>query len=478
MEENIAEFSASHRGNGARGNLKIDINNSSQDTEEVAGNLSPKSLRCVEKLIHDLKSKTVIIDEDETGKVRVEYENEVKKNKRDGIMKDKMAHIDMSKSNLISTPKNKDDMTLHIEALCELIDIYKKNKYPSGVCSDNKMVTPKCGLYREGNEFTKTKEILGKGNVAGEIIVVKDTGSNKEHALKTVMISSFRPEELKMWINLNDEDFVPSLLMVRLEKNKCIFHMEKLENAVTLREVIDEQINLCEPNIRPVSLCILHGLLSSINKMHSKNVVHRDLHPGNALVQNNHGQLDLKIIDFGLGQEKCHPDGPAGVRNDILMVFRMFSALYLGQEFDSIDDVVNNGSSKLEEMSYEYKLNEEDRKEILQLFNIFLHVTNLKSKDFGKSEMILKHVEGVLDKREIDKDEVLQFAAQQLFPDKIPLPLNIEDDVDTGEKYDSVDMLEPGAITFNSVDSNISNVSVEFIDEILNDINLQAGPAG
>ena len=40
--------------------------------------------------------------------------------------------------------------------------------------------------YREGKEFEKTKQVLGSGNSAGDIIIVKDKKTGKEHAQKTV----------------------------------------------------------------------------------------------------------------------------------------------------------------------------------------------------------------------------------------------------------------------------------------------------
>lgn len=47
-------------------------------------------------------------------------------------------------------------------------------------------VTSKAGYYREGREFTKTKDVLGKGNSAGDIIVIKDKTTHTESAHKTV----------------------------------------------------------------------------------------------------------------------------------------------------------------------------------------------------------------------------------------------------------------------------------------------------
>ena len=45
---------------------------------------------------------------------------------------------------------------------------------------------PPSKKYREGHEFEKTKKVLGSGNSAGDIIVVKDKKTGAEHAQKTV----------------------------------------------------------------------------------------------------------------------------------------------------------------------------------------------------------------------------------------------------------------------------------------------------
>ena len=43
--------------------------------------------------------------------------------------------------------------------------------------------------YRMDHEFERTKDVLGKGNSAGDIIVVKDRKTGHEHAYKTVVVS-------------------------------------------------------------------------------------------------------------------------------------------------------------------------------------------------------------------------------------------------------------------------------------------------
>lgn len=42
------------------------------------------------------------------------------------------------------------------------------------------------GWYREKKEFEKTTKVLGRGNSAGDIVVVKDKETGWEHAQKTV----------------------------------------------------------------------------------------------------------------------------------------------------------------------------------------------------------------------------------------------------------------------------------------------------
>jgi hypothetical protein len=58
-------------------------------------------------------------------------------------------------------------------------------------------VQTKVGHYREGKEFTRTETVLGTGNMAGDIIVVKDNNTEKESAHKTVS------SQIKLILNMN-----------------------------------------------------------------------------------------------------------------------------------------------------------------------------------------------------------------------------------------------------------------------------------
>ncbi|KAJ8307060.1 hypothetical protein KUTeg_015144 [Tegillarca granosa] len=52
------------------------------------------------------------------------------------------------------------------------------------------ITSPHAGNYREGKEFEVTEEILGKGNCAGDIIVVKDKVTGSENAFKTYKVTN------------------------------------------------------------------------------------------------------------------------------------------------------------------------------------------------------------------------------------------------------------------------------------------------
>ena len=49
--------------------------------------------------------------------------------------------------------------------------------------------------------------------------------------LLQVMISAFSADEVRAWVDLGESESFPSLYLFRLEGNKVVFHMEKLENG-------------------------------------------------------------------------------------------------------------------------------------------------------------------------------------------------------------------------------------------------------
>ena len=46
-----------------------------------------------------------------------------------------------------------------------------------------------------------------------------------------MMISYFRKEEVKCWVDMSDTGCVPALYLFKIENNKVVIHMEILKNG-------------------------------------------------------------------------------------------------------------------------------------------------------------------------------------------------------------------------------------------------------
>ncbi|KAJ8307059.1 hypothetical protein KUTeg_015143 [Tegillarca granosa] len=267
---------------------------------------------------------------------------------------------------------------------------------------------------------------MGKGNCAGDIIVVKDKVTGSENAFKTIMISVFRKQEIQAWVDINDTGICPQLYLFKLEGNRIHIHMEKLENAITLRDIIDQHMpKLRSENpelVKPFSLCIFHDILDTVQKMHDKGWTHRDLHAGNIMVQKqNDVSVKVKVLDFGLaGSLHDELDGLKGFRTDIVEIVRKFSALYTGEEFDNETDVQKNWKQKMQMMTEMLEMSEEDKLELFHLIDSALQIVS------------------PLEVQDMEKDSIMRKVIQILFPTegkKVSTSDSMADEVITFEEF-------------------------------------------
>ncbi|XP_076437643.1 uncharacterized protein LOC143276872 [Babylonia areolata] len=296
-------------------------------------------------LLQELRAGEAKLQKGTDGKLQIVYENE---------RTIPLSHVDRSKAHAIQVGRNADDVQLRVDVCLEMIEAIKQSRAPSGVVVDkSKVGVSALGQYKEGRHFERLTEVLGKGNCAGDIAVVKDNKTGTEHAVKTVMISEFSTDEVRAWVDLGESDHFPSLYLFRLEDSKVVLHMEKVEHGVTLDEIIDSHmmsLRQNDPNLtRPFSMCIFHGLLSAIREMHDKNWTHRDLHGGNVMITKD--SMDVKVLDFGMarplrGGLTFNHDG---LKKDILSAVRLFCGLYIGQDFGNnfcLENLIKDGSLK------------------------------------------------------------------------------------------------------------------------------------
>lgn len=79
--------------------------------------------------------------------------------------------------------------------------------------------------------------------------------------------------------------------------------LELVPNAISLRELI-ESVERRESEPRELKWClnVLSHLAEGMEKVHLKNIVHRDLNPNNVLVGRSAGREYVKLVDFGIAK--------------------------------------------------------------------------------------------------------------------------------------------------------------------------------
>ncbi|XP_048728072.2 uncharacterized protein LOC125646012 [Ostrea edulis] len=406
------------------GSKSLQITGRNKDTvSSQIENLSPTTRGKLQLIIESLSNHTAVVGEDERGLPTVQYNQKQK------------LYWDGSNANKIAVPKSDQDLKTKTSVCLEMLEYMKLTKAPSGVVLDKTKIHTDKGQYREEIEFEKTKEVLGRGNSAGDIVVIKDKGTHADHALKTILISVFRPEEIKAWVDLSEDGICPELYLFRLEGNRVVVHMEKLDNAVTLNEVINVHMNtIRQTNValmKPFSLSIFHNILNIVQSMHEKGWSHRDLHSGNVMLQKGSDyELKVKVLDFGNAGRIEDKGGYHGIKSDILNAVRNFSALYLGEEFESQVDLERNWRKKI--LDRMQGLPNEEKAEMFCLFETALKVVTAEDignlKQFvdemalidGKVNGIMKEVLPIIfpevsdQNNESDTEDAVDFAPVNL----------------------------------------------------------------
>ncbi|KAI9199366.1 kinase-like domain-containing protein [Polychytrium aggregatum] len=150
------------------------------------------------------------------------------------------------------------------------------------------------------------KREIGKG-AYGVVWAAVDNESNTEVAIKKVGPKNFEEEilakralrELKLLRHLHGNDNITSFIDVDInsddpERFNEIYLIEELMEA-DLNQIIKSGQSLTDQHYQYFIYQIVRGL----KWMHSANVLHRDLKPGNLLVNSD---CELKICDFGLAR--------------------------------------------------------------------------------------------------------------------------------------------------------------------------------
>ena len=138
----------------------------------------------------------------------------------------------------------------------------------------------------------------------GKVILVKDSNLKKEFAIKIIkkretdynIINKIK-QEISILKRINHENIVKYYGYKETQK-QLLIKMEYIKYG-TLKKWMRNNKNISEEQ----ASMILKKILSAISYLHSKQICHRDIKPGNIMLSKEDNLDSIKIIDFGLSSQ-------------------------------------------------------------------------------------------------------------------------------------------------------------------------------
>ena len=168
--------------------------------------------------------------------------------------------------------------------------------------SDN---SKKPNKHKERNDYSiNTKKLLGKGSF-GKIYAGINKTTGDEIAIKVESLKAEQPQliyEYKIYKYLQNGFGIPKVYECSKNKKYIILIMDLLGDS------LEKKFNECDRHFSLLTvLMIMEQLVSRIEFIHSKNLLHRDIKPDNFLVGRGNKRNIIYAIDFGLSKRYRDP---------------------------------------------------------------------------------------------------------------------------------------------------------------------------
>ena len=150
-------------------------------------------------------------------------------------------------------------------------------------------------------DYIIDKEILGEGSYGVVRVAYLEKEKKKKFAVKImslVNIDDYLKKRIESEIEImkklkNHKSILKLYDTIRTENNYYIF-TEKCDGNLS-QKYLENKINLSDEEIEKN----FESLISGVEAMHNKNIIHRDIKPQNILIGE---KKDWKIADFGISK--------------------------------------------------------------------------------------------------------------------------------------------------------------------------------
>ncbi|XP_033725108.1 uncharacterized protein LOC117315076 isoform X3 [Pecten maximus] len=195
-----------------------------------------------------------------------------------------------------------------ISPVFDLMALAERNTCFTGVRICFNLGSPKIhvgkdNMYKEGRDFERAGT-FEKGSTADDVFTVKDKMTRSLQVVKQMDVSKFRKEEIIVALDLQKAIPAPEPYVFSLRDNVVRIHMEPIENAITLRDVMDYKMNdirlLYPGHIWPFSRFLIIKISAVVNAMHKQKCTHGDLYGDNVCLQKHPDEIiRVVLIDYG-----------------------------------------------------------------------------------------------------------------------------------------------------------------------------------